>query len=115
MIRLKQAALESGVSAWVPTVEMVSARPAVFRLAMAPTLNDAQTRSAIAEFVRLSERPPAAQAGRLIPNEPEVMARPWAWLYAVMRDAHGSGDYHLAAAGLQWACHWRPGRFTLAC
>jgi hypothetical protein len=73
---------------------------------MAPTLDDMQVRSAIAEFVRLSERPPLAQAQRLIHSEPDVMARPWAWLAAVMRRARDSGDHHLAAAGLQWACYW---------
>ena len=90
MIRIERAAAPRP-SAWVPTVEMGSARPAVFALAMAPTLDDMQVRSAIAEFVRLSERPPLAQAQRLIHSEPDVMARPWAWLAAVMRRARDSG------------------------
>jgi hypothetical protein len=96
-------------SVWVPTVEMGSARPAVFMLAQAPAMNDGQVRSAIAELVRLSETPPLAQAQHMIGSEPDVLARSWKWLAAVMRGARDSGDYPLAAAGLLWALHWTAG------
>lgn len=93
-------------SQWVPTVEMSTARPAVFALANAPISNDAQVRAAIAYFARLSERPLPEQAIHLIRNDPEVLNRPWIWLAAVMRQADAADDHHLAAAGLYWAFYW---------
>jgi hypothetical protein len=70
-------------------------------------LGDAEKRSAIKTLARLSGRPSAdRQIMVLIRNEPNVLQRPWRWLVAVMREAAGSGDHHLAVAGLCWSCHW---------
>lgn len=97
------------VPAWSPTVDLATARPAVFSLANAHVSNDMQVRAAIADFVRLSERPSTEDtyqfAAELI-RDPECTRRPWAWLAAVMRDASAAGDHHLAAAALSWACYW---------
>src|SRR5579859_1242364 len=92
--------------AWTPRVDMTTARPAILALANAPASNDAQVRNAIEKFVRLSDRPQPERAIHLIRDDPEVLNRPWIWLAAVMRQASASGDYHLAAAGLFWACYW---------
>jgi hypothetical protein len=95
--------------AWTPTVSLELARPVVFALANAPVSSDVQVRSAIASFVRLSERPSMDNPHRFAAaylQDPECIYRPWAWLAAVMRDAAAAGDHHLAAAGLFWACHW---------
>jgi hypothetical protein len=105
-IREPVPAPESVVSPWVPSVAMSSARPAVFMLAQALAMNDIQVRTAIAELVRLSDTPPVAQAQHMTGREQDVMARPWKWLSAVMREAQESGDYALTAAGLLWALHW---------
>lgn len=92
--------------AWSPTVNLESARPVVVALANTPTSNDGQVRSAIATFVRLSERPSLERALRLMRTDPDCLHRPWIWLAAAMRDAAAAGDHHMAAAGLFWACHW---------
>ncbi len=97
---------ESLPPTWAPTVEISTARPVVFALANAPVSSDAQVRSAIAEFVRLSGKPPLEQAVHLIRTDPDVVHRPWIWLAAVMREAAAAGDHHLAAAALYWACYW---------
>ena len=91
---------------WSPSFDLEKARQVVFALANAPISNDAQVRSAIAEFVRLSERPPLEKAVHLIQRDPDVLHRPWIWLAAVMQEASAKGDHHLAAAGLYWACYW---------
>jgi hypothetical protein len=89
-----------------PTVDMRTARPAVFALAYAMASNDTQVRAAIANLARLSGRPPLEQRDSMIQNEPGVLQRPWVWLAAVMRQAGDIDDYHLAAAALLWAVHW---------
>lgn len=91
---------------WRPKVDLTTARPVVFALANAPVSNDGQVRSALADFRRLSERPPLEVAVGLIQNEPDVLDRPWIWLAAVMRVAADSGDDHLCAAALFWSCYW---------
>jgi nitroreductase len=96
---------------WSPTVDLATARPAIFALAMAPESNDAQVRSAVATFVRLSERPStedAYQVSSLMRSDPEMtfLERPWMWLTAAMREAAAAEDHHLAAAALFWACYW---------
>jgi hypothetical protein len=91
---------------WTPTFDIDRARPVVVALANAPISNGGQVRPAIAEFVRLSERPPLEKAIRLIQGNPDVLHRPWIWLAAVMQEASAKGDHHLAAAGLFWACYW---------
>jgi hypothetical protein len=93
-------------TAWVPTIDLAVARPAVFALANAPASGDVQVRAAVAEFVRLSERPSLEKALDLIRSDPDVLNRPWMWLTSVMNEADASGDHHLAAAGLFWACYW---------
>jgi hypothetical protein len=90
----------------VPVVEMSTARPAVFALANAPAMNDAQVGAAITQFARLSDRPPPELAIRLARTERHLLDRPWIWLATVMKQAGNSGDHHLAAAGLFWASHW---------
>src|ERR1700736_3959209 len=105
LFRRKQLTWTSSPT-WAPTVNMSSARPAVFALARAPVSNDAQVRAAIADFVRLSERPSLENALGLISTEPDVMNRPWIWLAGVMRQAEASADHHLAVAALYWACYW---------
>jgi hypothetical protein len=92
--------------AWSPKVDLAVAREIVFALAKAPISDDMQVRSAIAAFVRASERPPLEKALDLQRQEPEVLHRPWIWLAAVMREASAAGDNHLAAAALYWACYW---------
>lgn len=87
-------------------IDLEEARPAVFALAYAPSLDDGQVRAAITNLARLSGRPTPVQIHALIRNEPDVLQRPWKWLTEVMRQAADSGDHHLAAAGLLWACHW---------
>lgn len=97
---------EPASPSWSPTVDLDAARPVVFALANAPVSNDAQVRSAIAQFVRLSGRPPVEEAIHTIQRDPDVLHRPWIWLAAVMQEASSKGDHHLAAAGLFWACYW---------
>lgn len=106
MALFKKRQPETPAPAWVPTVDLVSARPVVFALANAPVSNDGQVRAAIAQFDRLSERPQLEQAIHLIGREPDILNRPWVWLAEVMRRAAAEGDHHLAAAGLFWACYW---------
>jgi hypothetical protein len=95
-----------GKPAWMPRVDMESARPAVFALADTPALADGQVRAAIAEFTRLAETVPLERAVALMQVEPDVTSRPWKWLVEVLRVAVERGDHHLAAAGLFWACYW---------
>lgn len=99
---------ESVVAAptWTPTINLHTSRPVVFALANAPVSNDGQVRSAIAQFVQMSERPPLEEAIHLIQRDPDVLHRPWIWLAAVMQEASAHGDHHLATAGLFWACYW---------
>jgi hypothetical protein len=92
--------------AYQPIVDMRAARPAVFSLAHAMALNDAEVRAAIANLVRLSGRPSLARAVEMARVEPDVLDRPWIWLAAVMRQADKSGDYHLAVAALFWCTYW---------
>lgn len=92
--------------AWVPTVDMTTARPVVFALAYAPASNDVEVRSAIGQFGRLSERPSFEEAFFLRRTDPDCLHRPWIWLAAVMREAAAGGDHHVAAAALYWACYW---------
>ncbi len=106
IFRRRPAKEESPPTAWAPPVDMSTARPVVFALANAPVSNDTQVRSAIAEFVRLSGKPPLDQALHLIRADPDIIHRPWIWLAAVMREAAAAGDHHLAAAALYWACYW---------
>lgn len=106
LFKKRQAEEVAASPAWAPTVDLATARPAVFALANAPVSNDMQVRSAIATFVRLGGRPPLEVMLHLIRTEPEVTYRPWIWLAAVMREAAAAGDDHLAAAGLYWACYW---------
>lgn len=94
---------------WSPTVNMQTARPAVFALADAPASDAAQVRSAIATFVRLSEKPSMddpRQAAQAYMQDPECLHRPWVWLAAVMRQAAAASDHHTAVAALFWACYW---------
>ena len=104
MIPIREREPETFDSA--PVVEMSSARPLVFSLAMAPAMNDMQVRSAIAELLRLSETPPAGHGQRTPGREADIAARPWQWLTAVMQEAQDLGDHALAAAALMWALHW---------
>jgi hypothetical protein len=106
LFKKRPAEQQSTPSSWTPTVDLDTDRPVVFALANAPVSNDMQVRSAIAQFVRLSERPSLEQALNLIRTEPAVLHRPWIWLAAVMREATAAGDHHLATAGLYWACYW---------
>jgi hypothetical protein len=89
-----------------PAIDMSTARPAVFALAFAPSSNDAQVRTAIANVARLSGRPAPMQVMAMIRTYPDALQRPWFWLVAVMRQAGETGDYHLAAAALVWSIHW---------
>lgn len=91
---------------WSPTVNLETARPTVFALAKAPASSDVEVRSAIADFVRRSEKPSLERALDQIRTDPDCLHRPWIWLAAVMRDASAAGDDHLAAAALFWACYW---------
>lgn len=97
---------EPPVPAWAPNVDLTVARPAIFALAQAPASTDWQVRSAIAEFVRLSQRPSLERALNLIQRDPDVLNRPWIWLVAAMQKGSADGDHHVAVAGLYWACYW---------
>jgi hypothetical protein len=110
----RKAELDGEAPAWLPTVDMATARPVIFALANARAASDAETGAAIARFVSLSERPSTEQLFRLAGNgashDPDsleqLLNRPWAWLAAAMRRAGLAGDHHLVLAGLFWACHW---------
>src|ERR1019366_2880112 len=102
----KRRESEQPHATWIPAVVLSDARPVVFALANAPASDDAQVRAAVADFVRLSERPALERALELMRSDPDVLQRPWVWLAAVMAEASASGDNHLAAAGLFWACYW---------
>jgi hypothetical protein len=87
-------------------IDMSRARDAVFALAHAPASNDAQVRAAVSNMVHLSGQPPLEQIIETVRSDRGIFQQPWEWLAAVMRNAADAGDYHLAAAGLYWSCHW---------
>lgn len=93
--------------AWIPKVDLETARPAVIGLACAAAAPHAQVTAAIAEFVRLSERPTdVARLTTLARTEPDVAQRPWRWLRSVMQAALAAGEPRLACAALYWALNW---------
>ena len=87
-------------------IDMSKARDAVFALAYAPSSNDAQVRAAVSNMVHLSGQPPLEQIIETVRSDRDILQRPWEWLASVMWNAGDTGDYHLAAAGLYWSCHW---------
>jgi hypothetical protein len=98
--------------AWTPTVDLATARPAVFALAYAPNSTDGQVVAAIAEFGRLSGSVNGPDVNphtiaRLLSDDPKAsfVHRPWIWLCEVARIAASRNDHHLAAACLFWAYH----------
>ena len=105
----RRRSLRPSEPTWAPGVSIETARPIVFALADAPGSNDSQVRAAIAEFRRLSDAVPLERAVALMDVEPDVVSRPWKWLAEVLRVSGERGDYHLAAAGLYWACYWTSG------
>jgi hypothetical protein len=105
LFKKKPKASQPAAPSWSPHVDLPTARPVVFALANAPKSNDAQVRSAIADFVRLSERPSLERAL----HDPESLHRPWVWLAASMRQAAAADDHHMASAALFWACYWTSG------
>jgi hypothetical protein len=87
-------------------IDMSKARDAVFALAYAPSSNDAQVRAAVSNMVHLSGQPPLEQIVETVRSDRDIFQQPWKWLAAVIWNAGDTGDYHLAAAGLYWSCHW---------
>ncbi len=87
-------------------IDLSKARDAVLALAYAPASNDAQVRAAVNNMVRLSGQPPLEQIIETVRSDRDFLQQPWKWLAAVMRHAGDTEDYHLAAAGLYWSCHW---------
>ena len=97
-------------SPWMPTVDLQSARAAVFALANAPTSSNEQVLSALVEFMRLSDVPTDSQrmldAAYEAGGSGAIKARPWHWLLAVVRAAADERDDHLVGAGVFWAHLW---------
>lgn len=93
--------------AWTPTVNVDTARPAVFALANAPASNDPQNRAAIAAWCSLSNAPRTPEEFvRVVGSNRNVMERVWYWLRAVSQSASESGDHHLVGACLFWTLYW---------
>ena len=93
------------VKAWTPTVDLVSARPAIVMLSEL-IVSGVPLRGPLSTFARLSGALAIMDGMRVRDSEPDWQERPWKWLVAVMREAAATGDHHLVGVALLWAHIW---------